>query len=166
VGQRVPLVPPLGALWLAWVPPPEVDAWLARLGPLGEDTRRGYLDMLARVRRRGWSIGLGNATHSELEAALARLMTEPGRAEAEQAVRRLIDQLGGEYEPEDLSPAGRYDVRNITAPVFGRAGEVGLTLSLYTLPRTMTMADIERYCQQLIAAADAVTAAVGGRRPQ
>lgn len=166
VGQRVPFVPPLGALWLAWAAPPEVDAWLARLGPLGEDTRRGYLDMLARVRQRGWSIGLGDATHSELEAALARLMTEPGRAEAEQAVRRLIDQLGGEYEPDDLPPGGNYDVRNITAPIFGRTGEVGLTLSLYTLPRTMTMADIERHREVLVAAADAVTAAVGGRRPQ
>jgi flavin reductase (DIM6/NTAB) family NADH-FMN oxidoreductase RutF/DNA-binding IclR family transcriptional regulator len=166
VGQRVPFVPPLGALWLAWAAPPEVDAWLARLGPLGEDTRRGYLDMLARVRRRGWSIGLGDATHSELEAALARLMTEPGRAEAEQAVRRLIDQLGGEYEPDDLPPGDNYDVRNITAPVFGRTGEVGLTLSLYTLPRTMTMADIERHREVLVAAADAVTAEVGGRRPQ
>jgi flavin reductase (DIM6/NTAB) family NADH-FMN oxidoreductase RutF/DNA-binding IclR family transcriptional regulator len=166
VGQRVPFVPPLGALWLAWAAPPEVDAWLARVGPLSEDTRRGYLDMLARVRRRGWSIGLGDATHSELEAALARLTTEPGRAEAEQAVRRLIDQLGGEYEPEDLPAGGSYDVRNITAPVFGRTGEVGLTLSLYTLPRTRTMADIERYCQQLIAAADAITTAVGGRQPR
>lgn len=166
VGQRVPFVPPLGALWLAWAAPPEVDNWLARLGPLAEDTRRGYLDMLARVRRRGWSIGLGNATHSELEAALARLMTEPGRADAERAVRRLIDQLGGEYEPEDLPPGGDYDVRNITAPVFGRTGEPGLTLSLYTLPRTMTMADIDRYQQCLVTAADAVTEAVGGRRPQ
>ena len=122
--------------------------------------------MLARVRQRGWSIGLGDATHSELEAALARLMTEPGRAEAEQAVRRLIDQLGGEYEPEDLPHGDTYDVRNITAPVFSKTGEPGLTLSLYTLPRTMTMADIERCRQELITAADAVTAAVGGRRPQ
>jgi flavin reductase (DIM6/NTAB) family NADH-FMN oxidoreductase RutF/DNA-binding IclR family transcriptional regulator len=166
VGQRIPCVPPLGALWFAWARPQEVDAWLARLGRLDDSTRQMYLDMLARVRHRGWSLGLGDATHSELEAALARLTDQPGRAEAEQAVRRLIDQLGGEYEPEDLVPTASYDVRNITAPIFGRTGEVGLTLSLYGLPRTMTTADIDRHRQVLIAAADAVTANVGGRRPR
>ncbi|MER3452150.1 MAG: IclR family transcriptional regulator, partial [Acidimicrobiia bacterium] len=33
VGQRLPLVPPLGTVFMAWAPEAEIDAWLHRLGP-------------------------------------------------------------------------------------------------------------------------------------
>ena len=36
-GERVPLVPPLGGVFMAWAPPDDVEAWLAR-GP-GDDRR-------------------------------------------------------------------------------------------------------------------------------
>ena len=64
VGQRVPLVPPLGTVFYAWAPPEEVDAWLSRgrlAAPDGESLRA----VLSTVRARGCSIGLeapGGAT--------------------------------------------------------------------------------------------------------
>src|SRR5882757_9224090 len=67
VGQRMPFVPPIGTPFLAWADDAEVAAWLARAGrPLTDEERAQHLQLLARVRERGWSLSLGDDTHTEL----------------------------------------------------------------------------------------------------
>ena len=39
VGHRVPLVPPLGTVFVAWSPPEEIDEWLRRVGALDDRPR-------------------------------------------------------------------------------------------------------------------------------
>ncbi len=69
VGQRVPLVPPVGAVFVAWH---NAESWLARA-----DNRRGMEEVLADVRSRGWAAALGNPPSTDYEA-LATL--DPHRA--------------------------------------------------------------------------------------
>ncbi|GGM58882.1 flavin reductase [Dactylosporangium sucinum] len=166
VGQRIPFVPPLGGPFVAWAGEAAVAEWLARLGPGAalSDVQR-HRQVLARVQERGWSLGLGSASHRELEVALALLPLRGPREQEWQHVRRVVDRLGGEYEPEDLGARATYQVRNLNVPVFGPDGDVVLLLSIYGLPHESSLADVYRYRDRMLLAADAVTAALGGRRP-
>ncbi len=69
VGQRVPLVPPVGAVFVAWH---DAQSWLARA-----DDRTSMERVLADVRSRGWAAALGNPPSTDYEA-LATL--DPRRA--------------------------------------------------------------------------------------
>ncbi len=60
VGQRVPMVPPIGAVFAAWHEP---EAWLGRA-----DDRSDMEALLADVRSRGWAVALGNPPSTEYEA--------------------------------------------------------------------------------------------------
>ena len=160
VGQRIPFVPPLGAIFVAWSES-LMPAWTGRPESHSSAEMDDYRELIDRVRTRGWSMGLGSTTHRELEAALAR-MTLSGPAPDElEGVQRAIDKLGGEYEPEDLEEGRPYAVQNVNVPVFGVGGTVDLLLSVYGLPEFSTLADVERYADALRRASDAVSQRVG-----
>jgi DNA-binding IclR family transcriptional regulator len=64
VGQRIPLVPPLGAVFVAWL---DDEPWLARA-----DDRESMQALLDGVRSRGWAVSLTTAgSVDELVADLA-----------------------------------------------------------------------------------------------
>lgn len=57
VGKRIPFVAPTGALFVAWAEQPAIDGWLTRSGcPVGGNDHTAHLELLDRVRARGWSI--------------------------------------------------------------------------------------------------------------
>lgn len=60
VGQRIPIVPPVGAVFVAWHDP---EPWLAKA-----DDRAALEAVLADVRARGWAVSLGNPPTTEYEA--------------------------------------------------------------------------------------------------
>jgi DNA-binding IclR family transcriptional regulator len=60
VGQRVPMVPPIGAVFAAWH---NTEAWLERA-----DDRPAMEAVLADVRARGWAAALGNPRSTEYRA--------------------------------------------------------------------------------------------------
>jgi DNA-binding IclR family transcriptional regulator len=63
VGQRIPMVPPVGAVFAAWHDP---ESWLARA-----DDRPAMEAVLADVRSRGWAVALGNPRSNEYQALAA-----------------------------------------------------------------------------------------------
>lgn len=164
VGQRMPFVPPIGSPFLAWADESSVDAWLARSGrALTDRERSDYTALLGRVRERGWSLSLGHELHGELDQALDRY--SGGDRESRSQVQRLASELAGRFDPlDDLDPAGRYDIRLVSAPAFNPDGSVALILTLWGLPRPSTGSDVHRYLEVLRRAADAVTDALGGQR--
>src|SRR4029077_2373039 len=59
VGQALPLVPPLGTVFLAWESADAIDRWLRRLGARsGNGALARYREAVATVRRRGYSLVL------------------------------------------------------------------------------------------------------------
>jgi flavin reductase (DIM6/NTAB) family NADH-FMN oxidoreductase RutF/DNA-binding IclR family transcriptional regulator len=166
VGQRMPFVPPMGALFVAWASEAAVDAWLGRdASPLDAGRRQAYLDAVHRVRSRGWSLGLGDDRHSQLEHLFGSTTREAIPSDVGPDARRLIEGLESRYEPPDLRPGVEYDVRNLSVPVFGTEGEVTLLLTLYGLPPLSRLSDIERYRDRLLRAADWLTSEISGARP-
>lgn len=166
VGQRIPLVPPLGAIYLAWQPEARIRRWLDT-APMTEPRRDEFRMALERVRRRGWSVGLGNDLHSQVEAELALTYGAGVTAAAEPRhhLQNLISALGGLYEPEELVPGQAYDVRNVQVPVFDETGSVSISLSVYGLPEASTTEEVHRYRDALTEVAGEVMRRIDAKAP-
>jgi DNA-binding IclR family transcriptional regulator len=150
-GQRIPLVPPLGTVFVAWSPPEEIDRWLGKMGAsLSKANRERYRTAIDAVRDRGYSVGLTPPR-------------EPGarRATVEESVKGLRD----EYALVELDYSARYRVNHIGAPVFGPRGDVALALFLIGFHDQMPAEQVPRIAERLMAAAGRVTKAIHGREP-
>ncbi len=165
LGVHIPFVPPMGMLFMAWSEPEAVEAWFNRSPtPLDADARARYQQALELVRRRGL-LTRNSPPFNEFDVLLARIMTEGPTLESSRRLLELIDQLGPQFGAAYPDAAQTYDPRSIAAPVFDPAGTVVLMLSLYDLPPGLTVATIEDYREHLGAAAEAVTKALAGHRP-
>ena len=160
VGQRVPLAPPLGTVFLAWAPPPAVDRWLDRLGPgAGEDDKARLRSALAVVRRRGYALNLEAVANLNLSRALS------GRDDAGALTVVLEELAREEYLLQELEAGATYRLSQISAPVFGPDATVALALTVVGLPEKLTGEEIPRYGDTLVAAARGVTLSIHGRTP-
>jgi DNA-binding IclR family transcriptional regulator len=165
VGERVPLMPPLGAVFLAWAGPAAIDAWLARIDDAPADGGASHLRSLAGVRARGYAVGLEVATRGQLGRALIESTDYPRADQSHERIAALVAQLGREqYVLDDLS-AEHDDVSLIAAPVFGAAGEVVLALSAVGFNAPLGRAEIDHIGTLLRRATGRVTDATFGRPP-
>jgi DNA-binding IclR family transcriptional regulator len=132
VGQRMPMRPPIGSVFLAWSGEAEIQTWLERAtGSTTDDERAAYRRILAAVRRRGFAVALEVDVRRDLGRALEALADQPQRADARGAVDHLIADLAHEgYQLETIDPDATYDVSSINAPVFGPASQVVLSLNV------------------------------------
>lgn len=153
-GQRLPLSPPLGTVFVAWSSPESIDRWLSHVGP---DASKRALDRyrlaLASVRERGYSVALGGEGQQRLVEALREAGHEPPSARGE------------EYALVELPGSTRYRINHIGAPVFGPDGNVVLGLFLIGFRGQIAAEEVPRYAERLLDAAAAVTAAVHGTQP-
>lgn len=160
VGQRVPLVPPLGSVFVAWGEDLR-DAWLARAADV--DGLRAVLDG---VRRRGYSIALEHDARKGLADALDHLADTPVDTGLRGAVEELVADLGGrEYQVGELERDRTYDVSMIAAPVFGTSGEVVLALTLVGFAADLPADRIAAYGERVRDVGLVVTKRSGGRVP-
>lgn len=158
VGDRLPYVPPLGTVFVAWSSPAAIDAWLRRVGPGATEAELArYRRAIETVRRRGYSLGL---------EADARVRLGRAVAGHDPAVSALIAELGHEeYILLELEHSASYRLSMVAAPVFGPDGSVALALTLLGFADPLGAAQLTRYAERLVAAAGRVTAAVHGRDP-
>ncbi|GAA3456525.1 flavin reductase [Dactylosporangium matsuzakiense] len=125
VGQRLPFRPHGPSIFEAWAPTGEQAAWVARFSP---DSQEAEIRALARIRERGFSIGLGSEGHRRFAAALEQLAAEPGAVPNEE-LDALVASL--DYEPADLTDAVLTEARVISAPVFDSAGSPVLAMTVF-----------------------------------
>jgi DNA-binding IclR family transcriptional regulator len=168
VGARIPLVPPLGTVFVAWSPEAEIDEWLHRVGAsaTGSDLDR-YRRAVAAVRDRGYSVGLEAEARTRLGELLAELVDHPHARDSRAAIDAAVDDLGHEeYNLLDSDDARSAVVNHIAAPVFGRHGEVVLALTMHGFAEPLPVAEVPRQAALLLRAARTVTAAASGRAPR
>jgi DNA-binding IclR family transcriptional regulator len=158
VGQRVPLVAPLGSVFMAWG---DARSWLA-----GADDPEDLAGVLQRVRSRGYSVALEHDARRGLGAALDHLADVPADRALQQEVATHVADLGRlEYQLHDFEPGRRYDVSMIAAPVFGPGADVALALTLVGFEPGLGAADVAAFGEELRDAGLVVTKASGGRSP-
>ncbi len=166
VGRRVPLVPPLGAVFVAWGSEAELDDWARRAGGGRRGESAWYRQVLATTRQRGYSVTVQGATRpDEVAAAVAAAADRPGHS-ARQALGDVVSRLGhGAYHLDDLSAPGQHLVRMIAAPVFDADLRVVLAISLLDLPEPLTAVDIETWGTRLRDVGIVVTRRTRGEVP-
>lgn len=157
-GQRVPFVPPLGSVFVAW---DGAEDWLARA-----DDAVHLRAVLAEVRHRGYSIALEAPARRGLGHALDDLADAPADVSLRGSVDELVVDLGhGEYQVAELDPSRTYDVSMVAAPVFGPSGDVVLALTLVGFPAGLAAEAITSYGERLRDVALVVTKRSNGRVP-
>jgi len=142
LGSRFALVPPLGTVFLAWAGPEQVRRWLAGLpANLSARARNRYLDALAVVRDRGYSVAIAagdNPTPS----------TQPLDPD-----EYLLSELGRDH---------RLPVGHIAAPVFDPEGAVRLALTVIGFHDQLAAHHVPTVGERLVAATTAVAYATWG----
>jgi len=167
VGQRVPMIPPLGAPFMAWAPDNLVRQWLSRAGGDGSAASRApYLDLLAIVRERGFAVTLRNPVQSQLGEVVADLSDSPHATGLRHRMTSLIGALGLDvYHLAAMDPDQRYDVGMLSAPIFNVHGHAAFTLSLLGFRSRLSAAEIENYAERVMAACLVTTRKSNGRLP-
>ena len=170
VGERYPLVPPIGAAFVAWESPAAIEDYLARAAPdLSQDERDRHRRGLAAVRKRGYSIHADDGPWREMNELVRR--HNPGVAAGEAGgaddgtVRTLARQLGHyRYLVTDIDDIAAEAWIELSAPVFDADGTVALTVGVSSIPE-LVATPVEQVAARVVAATRAITRTVGGRPP-
>ncbi|MFD4180240.1 IclR family transcriptional regulator [Rhodococcus sp. NPDC058514] len=167
VGQAYPFAPPVGLMYVLWSADEDLEAWLRReptlpvvldrdlLREVVEDCRgAGYLvERLTPMGRRLFSLMQGVAGR-DLPSEIRELLGE------------MVSSLGERvYLGRETAADAEYPVSLIAAPTYDADGRQALVLTL-DVGSSISGAEIVRRGTALAAAADAVTAEVGGRWPE
>ena len=158
-GQRLPLAPPLGTVFVAWSDDDAIDRYLARVGPPSSTQRlERYRRAITAVRARGYSVGLEGPPPPRARDS----HRGPHAPTLEESVRSVEIE---EYALIDLDRASSYRLNHIGAPVFGPNGEVGVGLFLIGFAGVVPAERVPEYAARLRSACERVTKAVHGREP-
>ena len=158
-GQRLPLAPPLGTVFVAWSEPDRVERYLAKVGPTVSKARLDrYRRAITAVRARGYSVGLEGPPPPE-RGESRRSAHAPT---LEESVRGVEIE---EYALIDLDRASSYRLNHIGSPVFGPDGEVALGLFLIGFVGVVPAERVPEFAARLQAACERVTKAIHGKDP-
>ncbi|MGH9193515.1 MAG: hypothetical protein ACRDZ0_13710, partial [Acidimicrobiales bacterium] len=169
----LPLMPPLGAVWMAWSDRPSVEAWLARTATA--EAVSPSEAALPAIRRDGYAV-----TRASPELRLLSRPPQPAgpaptgttggrhRRPVPDEVRELLVAIGRQHLLLiDVDDAGSYQIADVAAPVFDASGTAVLVVALSGLDDVELGGTVIRALGARVAAtAEALTAAVRGRRPQ
>ena len=139
IGERIPLMPPVGEAYVAFNGEEAAERWLSRAATRDERVLARYRARLEAVRRQGWSMtrrnSAGGVGYAEFTAALQEYATGPLTPARERAVRATIAEAAHLYEVVELDDAETYDVGSLVVPVRNPEGGVSMLLRLLQLPQ-------------------------------
>jgi flavin reductase (DIM6/NTAB) family NADH-FMN oxidoreductase RutF/DNA-binding IclR family transcriptional regulator len=166
LGSHVPLVPPIGSVFISNLGSVAVNAWLDRLPGSDEETRATYIRQLERVQERGYSLSLrGRHSDREMFTAVRDYSSVDRLPEHERRFRSIIRETAPLYEP-DIEPDGSYDLHSIVVPVPGPMGLVQIALRLANTPRGMSGVQVEKWIARLQEAAHVVSERLTAATPE
>ena len=162
VGESVPLVPPFGAVFVAW-DDKTVEEWLNRAGgALPDDERAHARAALAGVRRRGYAVST-DIVRPELVSLLAELADGPCDPSQLDVRDALIRELApSRYLPIEITSDRPQRVAQIAAPVFDATGAVAFSLMILGPAYDVQPEEIFAYGDHLLRAAAEATTKLGG----
>lgn len=161
VGHRVPLIPPLGSIFLREAGEEEVQQWLDRAPGASEEVVERFRANLERVRQRGYSLSL----LPDPSVDRVTLMTDYSSAERlpshERRIKAMIADTAGLYEP-DIKPGETYDLHSIVVPVPGPPGMPPIAMRMAGLPAQATAERVQLWIDSLTRAATSAAARLAG----
>jgi DNA-binding IclR family transcriptional regulator len=165
VGQRIPMVPPFGQVFIAWSSRTEIDRWLGSMGHGEQEAllRQRLLASLERVREDGYVVGLVNDPVEEVIALIDEL-TVVDRDDVRQRLWEAIPRQGPAYVADGIQPDDLYDVANLAVPVFDAEGSVAFAMTLTGLSGVRGDR-LREIIEVALGAARRVTRHIGGKWP-
>ncbi|WP_328395392.1 helix-turn-helix domain-containing protein [Nocardia sp. NBC_00416] len=166
VGATYRFAPPVGLMYVLWDTAAAFDAWstTAPTVPLHQDETR-LRRIVSECRERGYLVESTTGASRRLYSLLAGVGGHELPDQLRTAVAELVTTLGERvYLGDDLRPRKEHPVSLLAAPTYDADGRQQLVLTMY-VGKPITGAEIARRGAALVAAADAVTAAAGGRHP-
>jgi DNA-binding IclR family transcriptional regulator len=158
IGQRVPLRPPIGSVFVAWG---GAEAWLAQA-----DAPDRLREVLETVRQRGYSVALEAETRQQLGHALNDLAGHPSDDRLNSRVGELVSGLSErEYQLAQVDPDRLYEVSMIAAPIFGSSGQAALAITLQGFDHGLSGGELTALGERLRDVALVVTKRTRGRVP-
>jgi DNA-binding IclR family transcriptional regulator len=152
-GARMLLRAPFTAIYYAWSPKAEADAWLAQAVPAPTTEQRGAMfEAMAFAREHGFCFFVRNPRVPELAEA-PELAFSGERSEFPVVM------------PSDIRPSQDYRLASVIAPVFDDRRQVAFVLGLAFADR-MPGSRIEKIGRRLCEACGRITSFMAGRPPQ
>lgn len=163
LGHRLPIIPPLGAVFLLDAPAAEIDEWLGRAPDEG-NRREIYRARLERVREWGYSVLAADPELLERhQAALDEFERSDRLPRLESGLQQTSSELAELFCPE-FEPGRHYDIASIVVPIAVPAGVAPMAIRVDGLARALATEEIEASTQRLAAVAATATAAMTGNR--
>lgn len=164
LGARIPLMPPIGEVYVAFAPPQVQEHWLAKAAK-DEEAIAHYRGRLEAIRRDGFAVvQVGPEREEEyarLHEALDEYASGPLTPSRERAVREVIAQMSLFFGPVDICEDGTYDLGSIVVPVFNPHGGVSMVLRMTQLPQDVDGTVVREWVASLQQAAAEMTDALG-----
>lgn len=160
LGERIPLIPPVGEAYVAFSTPEIAEEWLARSSSKDPELIEEYRRRLEAVRTKGWSMlrrnRPGEASYLQLMEALREYSDGVHTPARERAVREVIEDASHLFEVVTLDDEETYDVGGLIVPVHNPDGTVSLVIRLMQLPRNVSGAQVRVWIAALKGAASKV----------
>lgn len=152
VGERKPLVAPLGAPFLAWCSEDIIEAWISRhQGPFDESTAEAWRHSLKLVRERGYQVMLRAPDSPPIGALMSQLAAGHREPDYKDEVNRMVNSFDSQLsQPETIEPDKIYDIVLISAPLFDRNGRAAFNLSLGGFSKKLSGETILHYADHLV----------------
>lgn len=149
LGHRQPIIPPLGAVFMADSTPAEVDAWLRRDPHDDEESRARHTTLLEKVRERGYSLLAAEPVLLERHReALTQFEQSDRLPRHGRAVQQATADLADLFCP-DLAPGQRYDVASIVVLIPAVPDRPPMALRMTGLPVDAPTKQIEAWVDGL-----------------
>jgi DNA-binding IclR family transcriptional regulator len=152
VGERLPLVPPIGAPFLAWASDEAVEAWLGRRAAAPDKALiKAWRRDLELTRERGFQVILRAGAWPTTASLISQMASGASSGDYKDEMTRLINSLDHQKaQPETIAEDELYEVLLIASPVFDQKGEATYNLALGGFPQKLTGAAINTYADRLM----------------
>jgi flavin reductase (DIM6/NTAB) family NADH-FMN oxidoreductase RutF len=165
LGERIPLMPPLGEAYVAFQPPEVGEEWVARASSGDEEVRAKYRRRLTDVKDRGYAISVVFAdspfTYEDVKAAMREYAAGGLTPARERAVRAVFSQAFPFFETVDIDDGETYGLGSIVVPVLGPEGNAVMVLRARQLPQGVPGSVARRWVAQMRSAAASVADQLG-----
>jgi DNA-binding IclR family transcriptional regulator len=167
VGERRPIVPPMGICYIAWGTGEAVQNYLSMAAAhMSGSANSRLIESLKLIRSRGYAMCADGPHWRALSQATVRAIGRPRDTAYWAAIFNVIHQLTPkEIQLTSFDEIDANGVAQVAVPIFSADGRVALQLVLSGFPRNMTARKMDRYVEKLSSAAIAITSELNGRMP-